>query len=143
MHMRLPWSPGPAAAKPGPQSVMASRFALKRHRDVVAFLRAAIRLRKLATTAPGNIGLGLRANPLTKTFWTLSSWESGDALRAYAATATHRAVVSRFKQASASADFVFWDVADPTARPTWREATARLAERAPGARVRAGKNGVA
>jgi hypothetical protein len=121
---------------------MASRFALKRHRDVVPFLRAAIRLRKLAARAPGNVGLGLRANPLTKTFWTLSTWESGDALRAYAATETHRAIVSRFKQASATSDFVFWDDPDPTTRPTWREATTRLAERGPGARVRAGKNGV-
>ena len=130
MQMRLPWSTGPADASEGPHSAMASRFKLKRHRDVVPFLRASMRLRKEAAAAPGNVGLGLAANPFTKTFWTLSTWESQDALRAFVAGEPHRAVVARFKDASASADFTFWDIAAPATPPTWQQATIRLAGRA-------------
>ena len=126
--MRLPWSKGPADASEGPHAAMASRFRLKRYRDVVPFLRASTSLRKEAGGAPGNAGLGLAANPFTKTFWTLSSWESQDALRAFVAGEPHRTVVARFKDASASADFVFWEIASPAAAPTWREATARLGD---------------
>jgi hypothetical protein len=110
---------------------MASTFVLKRYRDVVPFLRASMRLRKEAAVSPGNVGLGLAANPLTKTFWTLSSWESQEALRAFVAGTPHRKVVERFKDASASARFTFWDIPAPAAPPTWPEATTRLSDDAP------------
>jgi hypothetical protein len=130
MQMRLPWSKGPASATDGPHAAMASTFRLKRYRDVVPFLRASMRLRKEAATAPGNVGLGLAANPFTKTFWTLSSWDSQDALRAFVAGAPHRDVVARFKDASASSRFAFWDIAAPADPPAWNDAADRLAERA-------------
>jgi hypothetical protein len=130
VQMRLPWSKGPADASEGPHAAMASQFELKRYRDVVPFLRASMRLRKEAAAAPGSVGLGLAANPFTKTFWTLSSWESQDALRAFVAGQPHRAVVARFKDASARATFTFWDIPAPAAPPEWRDATIRLAERA-------------
>lgn len=132
MQMRLPWSKGPADASEGPHAAMASEFRLKRYRDVIPFLRASMRLRKEAAAAPGNVGLGLAANPFTKTFWTLSSWESQDALRAFVAGAPHRAVVARFKDASATSTFRFWDIAAPATPPDWHEATIRLAEQAAG-----------
>jgi hypothetical protein len=106
---------------------MASTFTLKRYRDVVPFLRASMLLRKEAAVSPGNVGLGLAANPLTKTFWTLSSWESHDALRAFVAGEPHRKVVARFKDASASSRFTFWDIPAPAAPPTWNDASTRLA----------------
>jgi hypothetical protein len=108
---------------------MASRFALKRYRDVVPFLRASMRLRKEAAAAAGNVGVGLAANPFTKTFWTLSTWQSNDALRAYVAARAHRSTATRFRGASAAADFVFWDIDSPATAPTWAEAASRLAER--------------
>ncbi len=127
MPMRPPWSKGPAHASEGPHAAMASVFTLKRHRDVVPFLRAAMRLRKEAAVAPGSVGLGLGFNPLTKTFWTLSSWESQESLRAFVAGDPHRAVVARFKDASASSRFTFWDIPAPAAPPTWKDASTRLA----------------
>jgi heme-degrading monooxygenase HmoA len=130
MQMRLPWSEGPAEASEGPHAAMASRFKLKRYRDVVPFLRASMRLRTVAAAAPGNVGLGLAANPFTKTFWTLSSWESQSSLRAFVAGEPHRAVVARFKDASANSTFTFWDIDAPDGPPSWRDATTRLAERA-------------
>ena len=130
MQMRLPWSTGPADATDGPHAAMASTFRLKRYRDVVPFLRASLRLRTAAAVSPGHVGLGLAANPLTKTFWTLSTWESPEALRAFVAGAPHRAAVARFKDASASSRFTFWDIAAPAARPTWPDATTRLTEAA-------------
>lgn len=130
MQMRLPWSKGPANATDGPHAAMASTFRLKRYRDVVPFLRASMRLRKEAAVSPGNVGLGLAANPLTKSFWTLSSWDSHDALRAFVAGEPHRQVVAHFKDSSASSRFAFWDVAAPAAPPTWGDAAVRLAERA-------------
>jgi heme-degrading monooxygenase HmoA len=130
MPMRLPWSTGPAKSIEGPHAAMASTFTLRRYRDVVPFLRASMRLRKEAARTPGNVGLGLATNPLTKRFWTLSSWESDDALRAFVAGELHREVVTRFKGASASSRFVFWEIAAPASPPTWSDAEAKLADAA-------------
>lgn len=131
MAMTLPWSTGPAATTPGPHAAMASSFRLQRYRDVVPFLRASMRLRRAAAAAPGSVGLGLAASPLRKTFWTLSTWESDDALRGFTASAEHRRVMARFRGASAESRFVFWSIVAPAAPPTWAEARERLQAAAP------------
>lgn len=131
MQMRLPWNGGPAAGSAGPHQAMASVFRLKRYRDVVPFLRASMRLRKEAAVASGNVGLGLAVNPFTKTFWTLSSWESAETLRAYVAAPPHRAVATRFKGASRSSQFAFWEIAAPASPPTPTDGATQLAATTP------------
>jgi hypothetical protein len=118
----LPWTNGPAAPTP---VVMASRLELRRRRDVPAFLLASLRLRRMVRSAPGAGGLGLAAQPWSKTFWTLSTWASQDDLHAYAATPVHREIMRRFRPAMAGSTFVEW-THDGDAPPTWDEARRHL-----------------
>src|SRR5580658_2475475 len=79
----LPWkapnSPPPAD---GPVTVMASRLELRRLSDVPSFLAAALRIRRQMLASPGVLGLSLIAQPLHRTFWTLSAWQDQAALSA-------------------------------------------------------------
>jgi len=123
----LPWIPGPAAttAPPTPRTVMASRLELSRLRHVPAFLIASIRLRRAIPHANGAIGLGLRARPLARTFWTLSAWTDQQALQAYNHSPLHREIVERFRPHMASSTFRFYPAQDGTP-PRWDDALRRL-----------------
>jgi hypothetical protein len=124
----LKWSPGPAAPIPRTSALaMASRFELRRHRDVPAFLVAALRLRRTFRDADGGIGLGLRAQPLRRTFWTLSAWDDQGHLDGFTRHPQHRQVMQRFAPLTADAGFVTWAIPDDTV-PTWPDALRRLAE---------------
>jgi hypothetical protein len=120
----LPWTTG-TDTPTGPTVVMASRLELRRRRDVPAFLLASLRLRRAFRGATGSIGLGLAAQPWSRTFWTLSTWTTQADLRAYSASPLHRAVMRRFRRAMAGATFVEWTHAE-LAPPTWEEARHRL-----------------
>ena len=122
----LPWTPGTSPAPGHPVVVMASRLELRRRRDVPAFLVASLRLRRAFRHAPGSVGLGLAAQPWSRTFWTLSTWASPADLRAYSASPLHRDVMRRFRPAMAGSTFVEW-TSDDDAAPSWDEARERLA----------------
>lgn len=123
----LPWIHGPAAktTPPTPRTVMASRLELRHLRHVPAFLLASIRLRHGILQANGAIGLGLRARPLARTFWTLSTWTDQQALQAYNQSPLHRGIVERFRPRMASSTFRFY-AADDGMPPRWDDALRRL-----------------
>jgi len=124
----MPWTPGPERpAADTPVVVMASRLELRRYRDVPGFLRAAMALRRELRTADGAVGLALAAQPLRKTFWTLSAWRDDAALRGYTRNPTHVAVMRRYHDRMAQATFRTWTEAAGTAPPDWAAARARLA----------------
>ena len=123
----LPWIDGPAAktTPPTPRTVMASRLELRHLRHVPAFLIAAIRLRHAIAKADGATGLGLRARPLARTFWTLSVWTDQQALQAYNQTSLHRGIVERFRPRMAGSTFRFFPAEDGMP-PRWDDALRRL-----------------
>lgn len=121
----LPWTEGSVAAPPSEVVVLASHLDLRRFRDVPAFLRAAVGLRRRLAEAPGSIGLGLSAEPLRRRFWTLSAWTDEAAVRAYVARPEHRAVMERFGPVMAGSRFETW-TAPGDRRPDWAEARRRL-----------------
>jgi hypothetical protein len=122
----LPWAQGTTPAPSAPTVVMASRLELRRRRDVPAFLIASLRLRRAFRHAPGSVGLGLAAQPWSRTFWTLSTWASQADLRAYSASPLHRQIMRRFRPAMAGSTFVEWTSVEGAA-PSWDEARERLA----------------
>lgn len=130
----LPWIDGPAArtTPPTPHAVMASRLQLQRLRHVPGFLMASIRLRRAVRDADGAIGLGLRARPLARTFWTLSTWTDQQALQAYAQSPLHRGIVERFRPHMAGSTFRFY-AADGGMPPRWDDALRLLDAEAPAA----------
>jgi heme-degrading monooxygenase HmoA len=104
---------------------MASLLKLRRVRDAPAFLAAALRLRSLFRRTPGAIRLSLTAIPLHRTFWTLSQWETQEALDAYARHSRHVDTMHRFRDRMAGSTFVTWTT--PAAQPpTWPGAHRRV-----------------
>ncbi|MCT7657700.1 DUF3291 domain-containing protein [Mycobacterium deserti] len=108
---------------------MASRFELKKRRDVPMFLVAALRVRQQMLASPGVIGVSLIAQPLRKTFYTLSAWQDRQALDSAVATAPHAETMARFRTKMASSVFTFWRVSDGR-RPEWPDARRRLEQAA-------------
>jgi len=122
----IPWSPGPAAADPPAEVVvLASELRLRSLRQVPAFFRASMTILKQTKQAPGAVGVSLRAAPLRRTFWTLSSWESQQAIGAFVAAEPHRTVMKAMRPHMAGTVFTTWTApADRT--PDWPEADRRI-----------------
>ncbi len=106
--------------------VQVSRLELKRARDVPGFLVAALRIRHITLRSPGAVGVSIRAEPLLRTFWTLSAWESEDAIRAFVRSDYHRSVMAKYRDRMTGAHFNTWSEVDTTMRPfSWDDAHRR------------------
>ncbi|WP_419998774.1 DUF3291 domain-containing protein [Streptomyces boninensis] len=128
MSHTLPWSDGPAARGTRDQIVvMASRLRLKSILRVPRFFMLSGGVLRQVRVSPGNVGVSLRADPWRKTFWTLSAWESRDALNEYVGTDPHLTVMTKLKPAMRESLFTFWKH-DGGSLPSWAEADKRLSE---------------
>jgi heme-degrading monooxygenase HmoA len=106
---------------------MASRFELNTYRKVLPFFVAALRVYQQTRRADGAIGVTLKAHPLRREFFTLSTWRDRAAVNAMVGAEPHLSVMNAFRTHTADAAFVFW-IAPPSTRPTWTEAHRRLAD---------------
>jgi hypothetical protein len=105
---------------------MASRLELKHRRHALAFLVAALRIKRQMLSAPGALGLSLVAKPLRRTFWTLSAWQDEAALRATVGRQPHLGIMNRFRPRMAGSAFVSWTVPASALPMTWQEAFRHL-----------------
>ncbi|GGQ91469.1 DUF3291 domain-containing protein [Streptomyces althioticus] len=126
----LGWiTPNPAPPRTNTY-VMASRFEVKSLADVPTFLFKSLSSWSQVKTARGAYGASLIAQPLKRTFWTLSAWEDRDALYAYAKSDPHGAAMRAMAPKMRSSTFIFWE-ADTAMLPIdWDDAKRRLAEKA-------------
>lgn len=60
--------------------------------------------------APGAHGATLRAKPLSRTYWTLSAWESPKALRDFAGSGVHAPVSGKLSRQMRDSRFLHWQV---------------------------------
>ncbi|SFL76221.1 antibiotic biosynthesis monooxygenase family protein [Geodermatophilus ruber] len=90
----LPWTA--ARPGPGPGVLVVTRLRLRRLRDVPAFLRAALAIRRQAQASPGARSLILRARPLARTFTTVSWWDDEAAVARFARSEPHRGVMQHW-----------------------------------------------
>jgi len=121
----LPWiSVRPADA---PAVVMASRFELRRLRDVPRFFLDAMRIHRQVRAADGVLGVSLVAHPLRREFFTLSAWRDRAALDALVRTEPHRSVMKRHHGAMEASAFTFWTAEPATLPPSWDDVHDRLA----------------
>ena len=103
-----------------------SRLELAHARDVPGFLIAALRIRRATLNTPGAVGLSLRAAPMSRTFWTLSSWSDREAITAFVASDILNAVMTRYRDKMAGSHFHTWTETEPTdSPPTWADALQR------------------
>ncbi|MFJ9695546.1 DUF3291 domain-containing protein [Kitasatospora sp. NPDC101183] len=122
----LPWiTPNPAA--PGTEAVvMASRFEVRSLADVPRFLAKSLVVWRQLRTTPGVVGASLVARPLKRTFYTLSAWESREALNAFAAAEPHRGVMTGLRRTTRESTFTFWRTPVEQLPVTWPEAYRRI-----------------
>ncbi|MFD0273353.1 antibiotic biosynthesis monooxygenase [Kitasatospora sp. NPDC127111] len=124
----LPWiTPNPATPGTG-AVVMASRFEVRSLRDVPRFFLKSLAVWRQLRTAPGALGASLVAQPLKRTFYTLSAWESRDALNAFAGSEPHRSAMTGLRSTMKDATFTFWDTPVERLPIAWPDAHERLAE---------------
>jgi hypothetical protein len=121
----LPWiSVRPADA---PTVVMASRFRLRRLRDVPRFFLDAMRIHRQVRAADGALGVSLVAHPLRREFFTLSAWRDRAAVDALVRAEPHRSAMGRYHAVMADAVFRFWEAEPDALPPSWEDAFRRLA----------------
>lgn len=123
----IPWrSLPPAGAAPVSATVMASRFRLRRLRDVPRFFLDSMRVHRQTLSAPGALGVSLVAHPLRREFLTLSAWDSRESLNALVRAEPHLSVMRRHRPAMEDSAFTFWDVTYADLPVGWDDAHRRL-----------------
>ncbi|MFG2592540.1 DUF3291 domain-containing protein [Streptomyces sp. NPDC048438] len=124
----LPWvTPQPPPSE-GTTVVMASRFEVRSLLDVPRFFLKSMVAWKQVRSAPGAFGASLVAQPAKRVFFTLSAWESRDALYAFARTEPHRGIMTALKPTMRSSTFTFWEAPVGQLPITWDEAKRRIEE---------------
>jgi heme-degrading monooxygenase HmoA len=94
-------------------------------------MSATMAIRNQLAHADGLIGYALDAQLLHKTFWTLSVWESQEALQRFNHHDPHHARVERIRPGMLPAAFVFWNTRGSALPIPWDEARRRLHARRP------------
>ena len=106
--------------------VLASRLPLRGYRYIVPFLRATRAIRRQLAATKGVIGYTLDAKPLSRTFWTLSAWESEEMLQRFSQVDPHRSTIDEIRPRMRATTFVSWIVPGSELPPTWAEARRRV-----------------
>ncbi|MEU1418883.1 DUF3291 domain-containing protein [Kitasatospora sp. NPDC005751] len=124
----IPWiTPHPAT--PGTQAVvMASRFEVHSLGDVPRFLLKSYAVWRQIQSAPGALGASLIARPTKRTFYTLSAWESQQALQDFARAEPHRSIMTGLRSTMRESVFTYWQAPVEQLPVGWPEAHRRLAE---------------
>jgi hypothetical protein len=106
--------------------VMASRLPLRSLATVPRFVGLTFSVVRQLERSDGLVGYSLRAQPLAKTFWTLSAWTDQVALSRFAAEMPHRAVMTRLRRHMGVTRFETWTCGGSALPVAWEEAVERL-----------------
>jgi hypothetical protein len=90
----LPWTA--RRAFDGPGVVLLTELRLRRLRDVPLFMATSLRILRQVSSSPGARSALLRAEPLARSFATVSWWDDATAMRAFARTDPHRTAMRRW-----------------------------------------------
>lgn len=103
-----------------------SYLPLKKFSAIPRFLKYTRAIERQLETAAGLIGYSVRAQLLSKTFWTLSAWEDAGALRAFVEQMPHSEVMVKLLPVMSQTRFLQWPVTGSALPLDWREAHARF-----------------
>ncbi|MFE9097123.1 DUF3291 domain-containing protein [Streptomyces sp. NPDC007264] len=135
----LPWiKPNPAPPDTS-AFVMASRFEVRSPKDVPRFFLKSLSAWGQVRKAPGALGASLEAQLFKGVFFTLSAWESRDALYTYARTEPHKSVMSGLRSTMRVSTFTFWEVPVEQLPISWKDAKRRIDEQARADAARGGR----
>jgi heme-degrading monooxygenase HmoA len=110
--------------------VVATRFVVRRRRDTLPFLRAALASGREAEAVPGFVGGTVLADLWNGRFWTVSVWASPEAVRSYGSAPTHATAMRRTQDWAAESQVERWRTSIPDI-PTLADTADRLGVPAP------------
>ena len=90
----LPWTTD--RSFDGPGVVLVTELRLRRLTDVPALFAASLAIHRQVAASPGARSLLLRAQPLARTFTTVSWWDDEAAVRAFVRADPHRSAMRRW-----------------------------------------------
>lgn len=113
-----------------PTVVVATRFVVRRRRDTLVFLCAALASGREAEAVPGFLGGTVLADLWNGRFWTVSVWASPEAIRSYGSAPTHTTAMRRTQDWAADSQVERWRTYS-TDIPTLADTADRLGVPAP------------
>ncbi len=122
----LPWVRLQEPASDRQYLVLASYLRLKRLGQLPRFMRYTQAIRGQLKGTEGAIGYSLRAKVLRRDFWTLSVWESEEALREFVRAEPHGGVMRSLVPHMGPTKFVRWKAQGSQVPPSWGEADRRM-----------------
>ena len=121
----LPWTSSRTPEHDGEYVVLLTYLPLRRFRTLPAFFRLILAVqRQLAGTA-GLVGYTLRARLFSRRFWTLSVWESEDALKRFVVSQPHRDTMRKLRGKMGETSFTRWPLNGSDLPPSWEDAVKR------------------
>ena len=120
-----PWRTFRAPNPNGDFVALLSYLPLKSYWGVFRMPFYAAQVVKQLATADGLVGYSLRARPLSKRFWTLSAWESENALRTFVQNQPHLRVMTALAPHMDKTNFVRWKVKGSDLPLLWDDALRR------------------
>jgi len=122
----IPWK---TFVRPEPEQqylVLVSRLPLRSYLRIPRFVRLTFDIQRQLSRTEGLLGYSLLAQPLGKTFWTLSAWQNQQALDAFVAAAPHSDVMRKIRPFMLDPAFHSWSARGDELPPTWHGARQRL-----------------
>lgn len=122
----LPWRTF-LAPEPGREYLaLLSFLPLKHYRTVPKFFWLTIQTQRQLSKSKGLLGYSLLAQPLRRTFWTLSVWQDQQSLMDFVRQIPHSRIMQSLAPHMGKTQFVQWKLAASAIPPAWKEAIARL-----------------
>lgn len=129
-----PWTTNEAATPiEGPSNstvVVATRFVVRRRRDTMPFLRAALASAREAEAVPGFLGGTVLADLWNRRFWTVSVWASPEAVRSYGSAPAHAKAMCRTEHWASESQVERWRTSGSEV-PTFVDIAKRFGHPAP------------
>ncbi|MFF5964070.1 DUF3291 domain-containing protein [Streptomyces collinus] len=122
----LPWTVPNTPPRDTEVHVFASRFETRTLWGALRFLAGTPAVWRQVRRSPGAYGATLRAKPFKRTFWTLSAWESKDALHAFVRAGAHGSSSRGLAPQMRDSAFTTWQVSSDDLPLSWSEALRRL-----------------
>lgn len=118
----LPWATLRPPERGREYVVLVSVLRLTSFRTVPAFFSYSNRIQGQLKRSPGLIGFSLNAHLLRKMFWTLSVWESPEAIADFVNESPHREIMAALKGKIRDPRFIQWRISGFQCPPTWAHA---------------------
>jgi heme-degrading monooxygenase HmoA len=118
----LPWA-NLRRPEPGREYVaLLSELYLDSFRTMPAFFSYSGKIQTQLKRSPGLIGFSLNAHLFRKKFWTLSVWESDEAIALFVHERPHKDVMEAMRGRFRNARFIRWRISGFQCPPSWAHA---------------------